>query len=129
MVGGIAFQLASILVFASFLLRVISSARTEVKEIREVKLIVIAISTSVLVMIIRGIYRTVELAQGWTGFLIHREGYFIGLDGVTMILALAVFNIYNPAILLHRPWSSSGKVPEVTPETYATEETGAEKRS
>lgn len=101
MVGGIAFQLVSILVFAGLFARVIWTARTRLKEVQKIKLVTIATGVSVLMMIIRGIYRTIELAQGWTGFLIRREGYFIGLDGVTMILAVAVFNLYNPGSLLN----------------------------
>lgn len=101
MVGGIAFQLVSILVFTLLFARIIWTARAQVKEVREVKLVTIATGVSVLMMIIRSIYRTIELAQGWTGFLIRREGYFIGLDGLTMILAMAVFNVYNPGSLLN----------------------------
>ena len=129
MVGGIAFQLGSILLFAVFFVRVIRSAGTQVKEAREVRSVAIAIGVSVLMMVIRGIYRTVELAQGWTGFLIHHEAYFIGLDGVTMILALAVFNVYNPGSLLNLP--PLGNVAVGTPETPAEKEvqTGAENES
>ncbi len=100
MVAGIAFQLFATLVFALFFARVIWSARVQLRAGREIKLVAVAIGVSLLVMIIRGIYRTIELAQGWTGFLIRREGYFIALDGVTMVVATVVFNVYNPGSLL-----------------------------
>jgi hypothetical protein len=47
-------------------------------------------------VVIRSIYRTIELTEGWTGFLIKHESYFIGLDGVMMVIAVGVFNIVQP---------------------------------
>ena len=67
---------------------------------KEVKLVAIATSISVLLIFIRSIYPTIELSQGWSGFLITHEGYFIALGGTTMILAIAVFNLLNPGSLL-----------------------------
>ncbi|KAJ5591562.1 RTA1-domain-containing protein [Penicillium hispanicum] len=55
---------------------------------------------SVVCIYIRSIYRTIELAQGWTGYLITHESYFIGLDGVMMVIAVGVFNICHPGWLL-----------------------------
>lgn len=55
-----------------------------------------ATSLSVICVVIRSIYRTIELSEGWTGFLITHESYFIGLDGVMMVMAVGVFNIVQP---------------------------------
>ncbi|OCF32275.1 hypothetical protein I316_05943 [Kwoniella heveanensis BCC8398] len=51
---------------------------------------------------VRGIYRSIELAQGWTGYLITHEPYFIYLDGLPMVLCLAAFAISHPGWLLPR---------------------------
>ena len=75
MVGGIVFQLVSILVFVLFFVRVMWSARAQVGTVKEVKLVTIATCISVVLVFIRSIYRTVELSQGWSGFLITHEGY------------------------------------------------------
>ena len=49
---------------------------------------------------IRSIYRTVELAQGWNGYLITHEGYFLGLDASIMVIAVWAFLVFDPAVLL-----------------------------
>jgi hypothetical protein len=59
-----------------------------------------AMVLSVVCIYIRSIYRTVELAQGWSGYLITHESYFIGLDGVMMVIAVGNFNVFNPGWLL-----------------------------
>jgi len=51
---------------------------------------------SVVLIVIRSIYRTIELLQGWTGYLITTERYFIVLDGAMMVGAVGVFNIARP---------------------------------
>lgn len=55
---------------------------------------------SVLCIYVRSIYRTIELLQGWRGYLITHEKYFIALDGAMMVAAVAVFNIIHPGWLL-----------------------------
>jgi hypothetical protein len=58
-------------------------------------------ATFAIVMIyIRSIYRTIELSQGWTGYLITHELYFIVLDAVTMFLCGVIFNIVHPGWFL-----------------------------
>ncbi|WRT65303.1 uncharacterized protein IL334_002246 [Kwoniella shivajii] len=49
---------------------------------------------------VRGIYRSIELAQGWSGYLITHEAYFNYLDGLPMVLCLAAFAIAHPGWLL-----------------------------
>lgn len=59
-----------------------------------------AMILSVVCIYIRSIYRTIELLQGWDGYLITHESYFIGLDGAMMIVAVAVFNFVHPGWFL-----------------------------
>ena len=49
---------------------------------------------------VRGIYRIVELAQGWKGYLITHEGYFYGFDTALMIVTLSVWIIGQPGFTL-----------------------------
>ncbi|OCF78259.1 hypothetical protein I204_00196 [Kwoniella mangroviensis CBS 8886] len=51
---------------------------------------------------VRGIYRSIELAQGWSGYLITHEPYFIYLDGLPMVLCLVAFAVAHPGWLLPR---------------------------
>lgn len=99
MVAGILFQLASILVFVSLFTVVIMRAlrsRGEILTQRKIQWVIAATVFSVVVIVTRSIYRTIELLQGWSGYLITTERYFIALDGAMMILAVGVFNIARP---------------------------------
>ena len=104
MVAGIVFQLVSISVFVYCTFDFFSRVRRlgQLKSFTRGPLTTLtaAMVLSVLCIYIRSIYRTVELAQGWTGYLITHESYFIGLDGIMMIIAVGVFNVCHPGWLL-----------------------------
>jgi RTA1 like protein len=82
-----------VLLFIEFLRRVGQQHKTLGMR---VKILIGATAVSCSLIYVRSIYRTVELLQGWSGYLITHEGYFIGLDAVTMLLAVAVFNFIHP---------------------------------
>ncbi|KFZ01418.1 hypothetical protein V500_00771 [Pseudogymnoascus sp. VKM F-4518 (FW-2643)] len=106
MVAGILFQLAAIIVFSFLFARVIVKAlksRGEVLRQREIQYIIAATTFSVVVIVTRSIYRTIELLQGWEGYLITTERFFLALDGAMMVLAVAAFNIARPG------WAEAGK--------------------
>ena len=104
MVAGIVFQLASITVFVvcavDFLRRVIRLGLMKSVSKGPIAALLGAMVLSVVVIYIRSIYRTIELAQGWDGYLITHESYFIGLDGVMMVIAVGIFNLCHPGWLL-----------------------------
>ena len=100
MVGGIIFQLVSISIFLVFFCLVLFRARRELKFARAVNLVALATVISIIAIYVRCVYRTIELLQGWTGYLITTERYFIALDGAMMVIAMAAFNIWNPSTLL-----------------------------
>ena len=105
MVAGIIFQLASITVFACFFALVLWKARGKLHGTKSNRdfLIIAATGFSITLIYIRSIYRTIELLQGWRGYLITRERYFIALDGTMMLLAVAIFNVVNPGVWLTTP--------------------------
>ncbi|EXA43976.1 hypothetical protein FOVG_08795 [Fusarium oxysporum f. sp. pisi HDV247] len=99
MVAGIIFQLVSMtgfcILFAIFVLR------TRGLELAKgQRFVIYATIISVVFVYIRCIYRTVELLEGWDGNLMKTEGYFIGLDGVCIAVAILIFCIFDPAVLL-----------------------------
>jgi hypothetical protein len=99
MVAGILFQLASILVFVSlFVVVIFRTLRTKGEFLtqRRVQWIIAAMVLSVVLIVTRSIYRTIELLQGWSGYLITTQRYFIALDGAVMVGAVGVFNIARP---------------------------------
>lgn len=104
MVAGIVFQLFSITMFVICAIDVFR----RVKRLGMLNLatkgplrpLLGAMVLSVVCIYIRSIYRTIELSQGWSGYLITHQSYFIGLDGVMMVIAVVVFNICHPGWLL-----------------------------
>jgi hypothetical protein len=98
MVAGIVFQLVSMIVYAGvgihFYLRARAArlnrttsaaefhAATGVDALaaRPVQVLAWSLALASLAIIIRGIYRTVELAEGWHGFAISREVFTFVLD-------------------------------------------------
>lgn len=99
MVAGIIFQLVSITVFAvcavDFLRRVLRQKLLRNLQ-GSVKPLLFAMVFSIVLIYIRSIYRVIELVQGWTGYLITHEAYFIALDGSMMVPAVGIFNIIHP---------------------------------
>jgi RTA1 like protein len=53
-----------------------------------------------LAIVVRAIYRVVELAQGWTGYLISHEPWFYGFDTALMLICLSIWVIGHPVITL-----------------------------
>ena len=122
MVAGILFQLASLCTFALLFGRVLwkvymvhYNGAPTLGRLEEKNLWILAIATtlSMTLLVIRGIYRAVELLQGWQGYLITREVYFIAFDGSLMVAAIGIFNILNPAYLMGPPKVSSSADDEV----------------
>ena len=103
MVAGIAFQLFSITIFAfcaaDFIRRTLRHHLLQSMTGSIVPLLG-AMILSVVCIYIRSIYLTIELSQGWSGYLITHERYFIALDGAMMVIAVGIFNILHPGWLL-----------------------------
>lgn len=101
MVGGIVFQMGSITIFALLFFDFLRRVQRE-KETLGAKIdwLIGATAFSGLMIYMRSIYRTVELLQGWSGYLITHQPFFIGLDAVLMLLAVWVFNFIHPGWFL-----------------------------
>jgi uncharacterized ion transporter superfamily protein YfcC len=68
-----------------------------------IKLMLYAILFIMLLLFIRSIYRTAELADGWNGRIISTEVYFNVLDGAMVVLAIITLNVAHPGVLLAMP--------------------------
>lgn len=107
MVAGIVFQMASITAFVvcgiDFLRR---SQKPHLQRRFTIcmKYLVVVTTFSFIVIYVRSVYRTIELLEVWKGCLITTEWLFIGLDGITMMLAVAVFNF------VHSGWFLPGEL-------------------
>ncbi|KAI5477427.1 hypothetical protein MNV49_006419 [Pseudohyphozyma bogoriensis] len=101
-VAGIIFQLVVMLVFSAIGLHYYLRLRSKRRALGETVLpgrlayLVWGIAGASFLIIVRGAYRTAELAEGWSGYLIEHEGYFIGLDATMMLLCLIAFALSHP---------------------------------
>ncbi|KAF7595520.1 hypothetical protein BBP40_005856 [Aspergillus hancockii] len=102
MVAGIIFQLVVLVIFTVFFQWVMFRAMRQVMNDPPLRNIYIAVNLSILFLVIRGIFRSVELLQGWRGYLFTHEIYTIVLDAVMVLLSLLIFNIFNPGLLLKK---------------------------
>ncbi|KAB8233918.1 RTA1 domain-containing protein [Aspergillus alliaceus] len=107
MVVGIIFQLVSLCIFAIFFEWVMFRAISQIMSNPQLRNLCIAVNLSILFLLIRGVFRSVELLQGWRGYLFTHEIYMIVLDAVMVLLSLLVFNIFNPAVLIAKAGKTS----------------------
>lgn len=65
---------------------------------------------SVIFIYIRCIYRVVELAQGWTGYLITHEAFVMTLDAMMIFFTTLTYIPFHPGIIFGRNTNLSLKV-------------------
>lgn len=68
------------------------------------------ITTSVLFVYIRCIYRVIELSQGWRGYLIVHEAFVMSLDALMVFLTALIYVPFHPVILFGKNANLSLKV-------------------
>ncbi|KAG2139806.1 RTA1-domain-containing protein [Suillus bovinus] len=114
MLGGISAQLFAIWVYlglaAEFFLRrkynapfrrqVIKFGKGQRSMSKDVQCMIYALGFCTICIIIRSVYRTVELADGWSGTVISTESYFNWLDGGFVVVAMYTLNVIHPGIYL-----------------------------
>lgn len=114
MLGGIAAQLFAIVVYmglaAEFFLRqkynapfrhqVIKFEQGQHSLSKKVQRMIYGMSFCTICLFIRSVYRTVELADGWSGSVIATESYFNWLDGSFVTAAIYTLNVVHPGIYL-----------------------------
>lgn len=129
MVAGLAFQVFTLLLFillcTDFAVRTLRRMRamgasqaldpTHVK-LRASKLFrafLAALTLATLCIFVRSVYRVVELGEGWEGALIKNQKLFIGLEGVMVVVAVLVMNLFHPGLCFRegyeRPVAGSEK--------------------
>lgn len=115
MIAGLAFQVFTMLMFSlcslDFGLRVLrrrsrmgSDAFDQSEPVRSIratsyfKAILAALAVSTLTILWRSAYRVAELSEGWDGPLLANEGLFIAFEGVLIVVAVLVLNVFHPSI-------------------------------
>ncbi|KAJ7453396.1 RTA1-domain-containing protein [Mycena latifolia] len=99
MLGGIVFQFVAIIIFSTlasdFVLRYVRDRSFRARDLTprgaltpRLKLMIAALAFSTTALIVRSVYRTIELANGWDSRIIHTEVYFNVLDGGMVVLQI-----------------------------------------
>lgn len=57
---------------------------------------------SSIAIVIRGVFRSIELSDGWDGPIATNENLTNLLDGLPMIIAVGIFNVIHPLFVLPR---------------------------
>ncbi|TDL16186.1 RTA1 like protein [Rickenella mellea] len=70
------------------------------ESLKRIELLIFGAVFSVTCIFIRGVYRTIELSDGWHGRIIATQVYFNVLDGAMILLATITLNILHPGYLL-----------------------------
>ncbi|KAJ4341216.1 hypothetical protein N0V87_001957 [Didymella glomerata] len=111
MIAGLAFQVATLLIFIilslDFASRTIGRIRRlgqDALDPRHAKLrnswqfkgFIVALSFATLCVFTRCVYRVAELSEGWSGHLIKTQRYFIGLEGAVIVAAVLALNLFHP---------------------------------
>jgi hypothetical protein len=100
MVAGIIWQLVSTCVFATLLEYVIYRGLGPIARNQALRRISLSLMIAVTCLVARGVYRSMELMNGWRGYLFTHEVYAIILDAALMFIASLVLCVWNPAALI-----------------------------
>ncbi|PWY84841.1 hypothetical protein BO70DRAFT_290038 [Aspergillus heteromorphus CBS 117.55] len=100
MVAGIIWQLFSTCVFTTMLEYVIYRSMRQIVRNPPLRKITSALMIACTCMVARGIYRSMELMNGWEGYLFTHEIYAVILDALVMFIASLTLAIWNPAKLI-----------------------------
>ncbi|THH19869.1 hypothetical protein EW146_g1399 [Bondarzewia mesenterica] len=88
----------------------------------------VAIAFSCVGILIRSVYRTIELSQGFEGPIATNEGNFYGLDTLPLFIAVVVYCPFWPGRFIP-PFSKSATIaPEVVEENKSNSEISRESK-
>ncbi|KAF3931425.1 hypothetical protein ABW19_dt0202265 [Dactylella cylindrospora] len=66
----------------------------------------IALGVATLFIYIRCVYRVAEMAEGWGEGLMANETYFLVLEGLMVVLAVLVLNVFHPGICFEESYAA-----------------------
>ncbi|KAK6593337.1 rta1 domain-containing protein [Botrytis cinerea] len=107
LVAGLSFQVLGLIVFmivvVDYTLKV-SGERTR----RQAANWATGLTVATVLILIRSIFRVVELAKGFQSKLANEEVPFMILEGAVMILATTIMTIFHPGLIIKGKWKESG---------------------
>ncbi|KAH7410066.1 RTA-like protein [Phaeosphaeria sp. MPI-PUGE-AT-0046c] len=116
MIVGLAFQVFTMLVFELLALDVAICTLRSTRQANSLATIdphyailrktwifrgfLAALSMSTLCIFMRCVFRVAELSGGWSGDLMRKQHYFIGLEGAVIVVAVLMLNMFHPGLCL-----------------------------
>lgn len=70
----------------------------------------IALGVATICIFWRSVYRVAELANGWNGRLTFRQDLFIGFEGVMIIVACLMLNVFHPSLCFEELMDGKGGI-------------------
>ncbi|KAH7338437.1 RTA1 like protein-domain-containing protein [Rhizoctonia solani] len=127
MLGGIVIQLVAVVLYTilglEFIIRFTYNRPTRpnatgeprkhagwIGVSRNLVWMLVGLGIATLFIIIRSIYRTIELTDGWNGEIIATEKWFNWFDGAPIVVAMFTFNFFHPGYFL-RNLESENRLP------------------
>ncbi|KAJ8080153.1 Envelope glycoprotein [Marasmius tenuissimus] len=74
-----------------------------------------AMGSSTFLLLIRGIYRLIELGGGWNSTIMHTEWLFNVFDAAVVFVAFVIWNVAHPSILMEDGRISALALGKMTP--------------
>lgn len=74
-----------------------SPEMVELRNSRRFKGFLVALGLSTMLIFWRSVFRVVELSEGWQGDLIRNQELFVAFEGVLILVAVMVLNVFHPA--------------------------------
>ncbi|KAH8089893.1 RTA1-domain-containing protein [Cristinia sonorae] len=111
MLGGIIFQLVALVIFigiaTEYYMRYLAdrpirfdAQSRRVEWGQRMRIFTGALVFIVICILIRSIYRSAELADGWNGAIITTQIYFNLFDAAVVLLAIVTLNFFHPGYML-----------------------------
>ena len=101
MVAGICWQMFTMTIFVILaVMYVVNVSKANIQLPEGLKSFCYGMAIVTLMIFIRCIYRTAELMEGWTGYIITHEVYFACFDFVPMIIAIVCLNVWHPGMYI-----------------------------
>lgn len=116
MLAGLGFQVFTLALFmllcGEYAVRVartsaLNTSHAKLRASKKFRGFLAALGLSTACIMVRSVYRVIELAQGWNGALIKDETLFFVLEGVMVTVAVLVFGPLHPGWCFQESYRSS----------------------
>lgn len=108
MIAGLAFQVFTLLAFiilaVDFAIRTLrhpaqlnhDPTLVSLRASTQFRLFLVALSLSTICIFWRCVFRVAELSDGWTGPIMKEQNLFVGFEGVMIVVAVLLLNVWHP---------------------------------